>query len=177
MTCADRLYDHIQRLSFSYHDQAQSGQLISRCIEDVRAVQNFTGNGFMMLVRVVLCWSASLCCCSSPTPAWQLFHCCRSSHWHCSPPSFGSRIGKLFYKVEEALGDLSSRLQENVSGAQVVRAFAREEHEIKRFRKADRHLFDVQLATIRLVRQDHPCHPLSGRHVHGRHLVVWRATW
>ncbi|TFG69785.1 MAG: ABC transporter ATP-binding protein, partial [Anaerolineales bacterium] len=63
---------------------------------------------------------------------------------------FGRRIGKLFYKVEEALGDLSSRLQENVSGAQFVRAFAREEHEIGRFSKADRHLYDVQLATIRL---------------------------
>src|SRR5512143_2593578 len=39
----NRLYNHIQHLSFSYHDHAQTGQLISRCIEDVRAVERFTG--------------------------------------------------------------------------------------------------------------------------------------
>src|SRR5512133_3721644 len=39
----NRLYDHIQRMSFSFHDHSQSGQLISRCIEDVRSLQNFTG--------------------------------------------------------------------------------------------------------------------------------------
>ena len=50
----NQLYDHIQRLSFSYHDHAQSGQLISRCIEDVSAVQNFTGTGFTTLTQVIL---------------------------------------------------------------------------------------------------------------------------
>src|SRR5690606_31096334 len=50
----NQLYDHIQRLSFSFHDHAQSGQLISRCIEDVRSLQNFTGNGIIELSRVIL---------------------------------------------------------------------------------------------------------------------------
>ncbi|MFN2234329.1 MAG: ABC transporter transmembrane domain-containing protein, partial [Anaerolineales bacterium] len=41
----NRLYDHIQHLSFSYHDRTQTGQLISRCIEDVSSIQQFTGSG------------------------------------------------------------------------------------------------------------------------------------
>jgi len=41
----NRLYDHIQHLSFSYHDYTQTGQLINRCIEDVRSVQQFMGCG------------------------------------------------------------------------------------------------------------------------------------
>ena len=45
----NKLYDHIQRLSFSFHDHSQSGQLISRVIEDVRSIQNFTGNGIVDL--------------------------------------------------------------------------------------------------------------------------------
>ena len=41
----NRLYDHIQHLPFSYHDRSQTGQLISRCIEDERAIERFTGPG------------------------------------------------------------------------------------------------------------------------------------
>jgi len=41
----NRLYDHIQHLTFSYHDHAETGQLISRTIEDVRSIERFTGNG------------------------------------------------------------------------------------------------------------------------------------
>ena len=41
----NQLYDHIQHLTFTYFDHVQSGQLISRCIEDVRSIQGFTGQG------------------------------------------------------------------------------------------------------------------------------------
>ena len=50
----NRLYDHIQHLSFSYHDRTQTGQLISRCIEDVSSVQQFTGSGMVELIQILL---------------------------------------------------------------------------------------------------------------------------
>src|SRR6266540_3616072 len=50
----NRMYDHIQYLPFTYHDHAQSGQLISRCIEDVRAIEQFAGGSVADLVRFVL---------------------------------------------------------------------------------------------------------------------------
>ena len=50
----NRLYDHIQHLSFSYHDHAQTGQLISRTIEDVRSVERFAGSSVVELIQVVL---------------------------------------------------------------------------------------------------------------------------
>jgi ABC-type multidrug transport system fused ATPase/permease subunit len=50
----NRMYDHIQYLPFEYHDHAQSGQLISRCIEDVRAIERFSGSSIAELVRFVL---------------------------------------------------------------------------------------------------------------------------
>src|SRR5688572_21091502 len=46
----NRMYDHIQYLPFTYHDHAQSGQLISRCIEDVRAIERFAGSSIAELV-------------------------------------------------------------------------------------------------------------------------------
>jgi ABC-type multidrug transport system fused ATPase/permease subunit len=50
----NRLYDHIQQLSFSYHDHSQTGQLISRCIEDVRSVQQFIGSSIVELTQLLL---------------------------------------------------------------------------------------------------------------------------
>ena len=50
----NRMYDHIQRLSFTYHDHAETGQLISRTIEDVRSIERFTGNGIVDLIHLIL---------------------------------------------------------------------------------------------------------------------------
>ncbi|MCQ3952953.1 MAG: ABC transporter ATP-binding protein [Chloroflexi bacterium] len=50
----NRMYDHIQYLPFAYHDHAQSGQLISRCIEDVRAIEKFAGSSIPELARFLL---------------------------------------------------------------------------------------------------------------------------
>src|SRR5208337_1716632 len=58
---------------------------------------------------------------------------------------FGVRITRLFYAVDNTLGDLSAQLQENVSGAQVVRAFAREPHEIERFDQINRLYFKARV--------------------------------
>ena len=61
---------------------------------------------------------------------------------------FGQRVSRLFLAVDNALGELSSRLQENVSGVQVVRAFAREPYEIERFDRANRSLYRARLTVI-----------------------------
>jgi ATP-binding cassette subfamily B protein len=62
--------------------------------------------------------------------------------------AFGQRIGNMFLVVDNALGDLSSRVQENVVGVQVVRAFAREPYEIGRFDKANRHLYNARVTVV-----------------------------
>jgi len=59
--------------------------------------------------------------------------------------NFGRKVGAYFLAVDQAIGVLSSRLQENVSGAQVVRAFAREKYEIKRFSEANRVLYNARV--------------------------------
>jgi ATP-binding cassette subfamily B multidrug efflux pump len=145
----NQLYDHIQRLSFSYHDHAQSGQLISRCIEDVSSVQNFTGTGFTTLAQVVLLLVGITILLFSENPRLALISMLPLVPLALLTTSFGRRIGKLFYEVDKAVGDLSSRLQENVVGVHVVRAFARERYEIDRFGRANRHLFNVRVKTMR----------------------------
>ena len=145
----NRLYNHIQHLPFSYHDSIQSGQLISRCIEDVSAIQNFARAGFLHLLQVFSLMIGVMI---------MLF----ISNWKLAiigmipivpllimTITFGGKVGKLFYIIDDDLGEVSSRLQENVIGAQVVRAFAREESEEKRFGEANRKLYNSRLDALR----------------------------
>jgi ATP-binding cassette, subfamily B, multidrug efflux pump len=144
----NRLYDHIQRLSFSFHDHTQSGQLISRCIEDVRSIQGFMGNGIVELIHVSLLLVAILIILIAASPTLALISLLPMIPLVMVTSGFGRRIGKMFLLVDNILGELSSKLQENVTGVQVVRAFAREQHEIGRFEASNRDLFKGQYAVL-----------------------------
>jgi ATP-binding cassette subfamily B multidrug efflux pump len=144
----NRLYDHMQHMPFSFHDHAQTGQLISRCIEDVRAIQDFLGGSLIDLIQLVLLsvgiiiimfadnWKLALIALVPIVPLL----------WVAA--NFGRRLSVLFYAVDTALGDLSSRLQENVTGAQVVRAFAREPYEVERFDEMNKAYFDARVKVV-----------------------------
>ena len=144
----NRLYDHIQHLSFTYHDRAQTGQLISRCIEDVRAIQNFAGTGLVELLRVVLLLVGVSTLLFTANPRLAAIALLPLIPLMLLAGDFGRRIGGYFLNVDRALGDLSARLQENVSGVQVVRAFANEPHEMERFRQSNRLLYNSRVRVV-----------------------------
>jgi len=137
----NRMYDHIQYLPFAYHDHAQSGQLISRCIEDVRAIERFSGSSIAELVRFVLLTVGILFVMLSSNVTLALIALLPMIPLILMTGNFGTRIGKLFFAVDMAVGEVSNRLQENVTGVQVVRAFARENYEIQRFEAANMDVF------------------------------------
>ena len=144
----NRLYDRMQYMPFSFHDHSQTGQLISRCIEDVRSIQDFLGGSLIDLVQLLLLgvgiiaimlaanWKLALIALVPMVPLV----------WVAS--NFGRQLSVLFYAVDMALGDLSARLQENVSGAQVVRAFAREPYEIGRFDEMNKTYFNARVKSV-----------------------------
>jgi ATP-binding cassette subfamily B multidrug efflux pump len=144
----NRLYDHIQNLSFAYHDHAQTGQLISRCIEDVRSVQNFIGGSIVELTQLIFILFGALAIMF--TSNWQLTLIAILPIFPLVWMTFvfGDLVTVLFFKVDTLLGDLSARLQENVTGAQVIRAFAREAHEIDRFDESNRAYYNARIKVI-----------------------------
>ena len=152
----NRLYNHIQYLSFSYHDHSQTGQLISRCIEDVRSVQNFIGSSIVEMAQLIFLLLGALGI--MLTANWQLtliailpiFPLVYLTY------KFGLRVTELFFQVDNLLGDLSARLQENVIGAQVIRAFAREPYEIQRFDQTNRDYYKARLRVIGTLAQVMP---------------------
>jgi ATP-binding cassette subfamily B protein len=144
----NKLYDHIQHLTFNFHDRMQSGQLISRTIEDVRSVQRFTGQGIAELAKVIMLFVGIVSLLILDN--WQLALISLSPMIPLvlATTRFGRKISAFFLAIDNALGELSSRLQENVSGVQVVRAFAREPHEIERFDEANRDLYSARITVI-----------------------------
>lgn len=144
----NRLYDHIQYLPFAYHDHAQSGQLISRCIEDVRSIERFAGTAVAELVRFVFLTIGIVYIMFSENSQLAVIALLPIIPLSLMTSNFGTKIGKLFFDVDNAVGDVSNRLQENVVGVQVVRAFAREDYEIKRFDTANQHVFNTWVHVI-----------------------------
>ncbi len=144
----NRMYDHIQNLHFTFHDHSQTGQLISRCIEDVRSIQNFAGSSIIEIIHLSVMGIGVIAILVTTNFWLAIIALLPLIPMAMMTVDFGGRATRLFYAIDTALGDLSARLQENVSGAQVVRAFAREPHEIERFDESNRTYFKSRIKII-----------------------------
>ena len=144
----NQMYDHIQRLSFTYHDHAETGQLISRTIEDVRAIERFTGNGIVDLIHLFLLFIGIVAVLYTANPRLATIALLPMLPLVLITTNFGRKIGDYFLAVDNSLGELSTRIQENVLGVQVVRAFAREPYEIQRFNFTNRILYNARISVI-----------------------------
>lgn len=142
------MYDRIQRLPFSFHDHSTTGQLINRCIEDVRAVQNFAGGHIVEIIHLGLLSVGVIWALFASNPGLAAIALLPLLPMVLVTTDFGRRITRLFYDVDNALGDLSAHLQENVAGVQVVRAFAREPEEMQRFDVTNRAYFNARIKVI-----------------------------
>ena len=142
------MVDRIQYLPFTFHDHSTTGQLINRCIEDVRAVQNFAGGSVIEIVQLGFLSIGVISALVASNPLLAVICLLPLIPMAMMTTDFGERITKLFYHVDNTLGDLSAQLQENVSGVQVVRAFAREPHEINRFDKINQSYFKARVKVI-----------------------------
>jgi len=142
------MYDHIQYLPFGYHDHAQTGQLISRCIEDVRSIQDFAGGSIIQIVQLAVLSVGVVAVLVSSNAGLALIALLPLVPMVLMTTDFGQRITRLFYDVDNNLGELSARLQENVTGVQVVRAFAREPYEMARFDQTNQAYFKSRIKVI-----------------------------
>jgi ATP-binding cassette subfamily B protein len=142
------MYDHIQYLPFTYHDHIQTGQLITRCIEDVRAIQNFAGSSIIEIIQLIIMTIGVATVLVTTNLKLAIIALLPLIPMLMMTTDFGQRVTRLFYNVDNALGELSARLQENVTGVQVVRAFAREPYEMDRFDQGNRAYYEARIKVI-----------------------------
>ncbi len=142
------LYDKIQRLPFGFHDHTQTGQLMSRCTEDVSALARFVGQGVVELLNVLMLLGGILFLLFRESVFLTLLSLVPLTALALVTYRLGQRMGPMFLLVDQALGDVSSATQENLTGVQVVRAFAREMFEKEKFAKANRKLYDSRVQIV-----------------------------
>jgi ABC-type multidrug transport system fused ATPase/permease subunit len=144
------LYTHIQQLSFSFHDQAQTGDLLTRSMSDVEQLKNFTGRGMLMIFNLLLLvigvalalvamnWKlALLSLVILPLLYWRAAH-------------FSRAMRPLFRAVQDQVATVATLVQDNAAGARVVKAFGQEQREIDRFDDENEILYQRYLDSTRL---------------------------
>ncbi len=134
-TLRRKLYDAMQRLSFSFFDNAESGQLISRATSDVQRVAGFFNQALfasleaitiLVGITIYMFWMSPLMAVVALAPLpLALFMVVRTA----------TRVRGLFKEARDAYGSVTNSIQENIAGVQVVRAFAKEDYEIERFER------------------------------------------
>jgi len=171
----NQLYSHIQGLSFRFHDQTRTGELMSRTTSDVERVRRFASMGIFQIVQIVLVTGGV---------AVVLF----ITDWQLAvlsllivpilvgiALSFAKRIRPLFQMVQEAWADVNVVVQENLAGARVVRAFAQEDAEARRFAPVNAELNDRTVTVMRMFAMRAPLfNAILGA---GQVAVLWFGGW
>jgi ATP-binding cassette subfamily B protein len=150
------IFEKLQTLSFSYHDRAQTGKLMTRMTSDVELVRLFVGNGLLQLISalvmlvgaivimLIMNWQlAMIILALIPVILVILF-------------LFVSRVMPVSQKVQQELGALNTILQENLAGLRVVKAFAQEKYEIRRYGNKNEELLVINMDLVRIFSKYFP---------------------
>ena len=131
----DFLFDHIQRLSFSYHATTPTGDLIERVTSDVDALRRFFSEQGIGIGRIVLLFVINFIAILNLNVKLGLLSVIAIPFMLLVSVWFFKRVTKAFenYQSQEAV--LSTTLQENLTGVRVVKAFGRQEYEKGKFEK------------------------------------------
>lgn len=132
----NELFAKIQRLSFSYHDRNQTGQLMIRATDDVEKVRGFIGQGLLLTLQALILLVGTLIILAFTNFSLTLTVLPILPLAVIVFMVFGAVAQPLFGKVQQRLDALNSILQENVAGIKVIRAFVRERQEQERFNTA-----------------------------------------
>lgn len=133
-----RFYEHLQALPLGFFQQRQTGDLMARATNDLGAVRMICGPAIMYAANTVFTGLGSLFFMLRISPRLALVALVAMPVVAVATRVFGQRIHLLFTRVQERFGGMSSRVQENLAGLRVVRAYARERYEEAAFDGANR---------------------------------------
>jgi ATP-binding cassette, subfamily B, multidrug efflux pump len=143
------LYAKIQRLSFSYHDRNQTGQLMIRATDDVEKVRLFIGQGLLQLVGAFLLIVGTLIILFNTNPRLTLVVLPILPLALIIFMIFGTISQPLFARLQARLSALNTILQENLAGIKLIKAFTREKSEQAKFDSAATNLMQQQIVLSR----------------------------
>lgn len=147
----DNLYMHIQKLPYNYHVKAQTGDLIQRCTSDVDTVRRFLGSQTVEIARTIFMVAFSIYIMLNINVKMTLISILIVPVIFVIALVFFIKIKASFLLSDQKEGELSSTLQENLSGVRVVRAFGRQKYEMEKFDKKNAEYRDLSYRLIHLL--------------------------
>jgi ABC-type multidrug transport system fused ATPase/permease subunit len=144
------LHDKLQSFSFSYHDRARTGQLLARAISDVDRVRFVTGRAVLRLIEVVTLTVGIAAAMMAMNLGLALLVLTIVPILTLAALEFGRRYRPLSLVIQQQIAEITARLEQNLRGARIIKAFAQEDAEIGRFGEENRRLFRYNMAAARM---------------------------
>jgi ABC-type multidrug transport system fused ATPase/permease subunit len=143
------LYDKLQRLSFAFHDQAQTGELMSRGTADVEAIRIFFGRGLLGMIQIAILFLAiSFLLIRANWPLALLTMAFLAAvGWRAV--IVARLLRPIWLRIQQLTAVLGTILEENLTGVRVVRSFAHEREESKKFSAQATILYDQHIGATR----------------------------
>ena len=147
----NRLYEHFTKLSPQFYHKSRTGDLMAHATNDINAIEVTAGDGVLTLVdsialgsmvifsmAVFLSWELTvICLLPMPIMAW-------------ATSKYGNMLHERFHKAQEAFSDINDKVQENISGVRVIKAFGQEEAEKAEFKKLSDDVVEKNIAVARV---------------------------
>ncbi len=137
----NQMYDKVQHLSFTYHDNANVGTIVTRSISDVNEIQRYYAFGLLDSINVAVLVIGSLTVMFYTSPLLTLIAVLPFVPLILLSRNFAMTVSEMWKQIMERTQTLSNHIQENALGAQVVRVFARENYETNKFFNTNESLF------------------------------------
>ena len=145
-----RMYNHLQSLELGFFDSQQTGQLMSRATIDLQSIRFFLGYGLIFLTQNALTLALSSIVMFTIKPDLAALALAPMPFVVLSAMRYSRRSRPAVQEIQQRLAELTAEVEESISGVRIVKAFAREEHMLGRFRRSVLRVFDQNIYSTRL---------------------------
>jgi ABC-type multidrug transport system fused ATPase/permease subunit len=152
----ERIYGHLQRLELGFFDHQQTGQLMSRATVDLQAVRFFLGYGLVFILQSALTLLLAGVAMILINPTLGLIAMAPVPFVVFISQRYGRRARPAIQEVQQRIAELTANAEENISGVRVVKSFAREPLQLRRFRHSVSRVFDQSMIATRLEARYNP---------------------
>ena len=143
-------FSHLLKLDPTFYHNTQTGDIMARATNDVEAVRMMIGPGIMHIGNAIVSTIIAILFMLYLSPKLTLYSLLPLPVLSIVVNRLGNAVHKRFMKIQEYFAVLTSRVQENLSGVRVIRAYHQENSEINNFGKHNRKYVDLNVSMIRV---------------------------
>ena len=155
------LFDHIQGLSLDYFDDANTGELMARVKDDIDKVYQMVGMEAMLGIEVILNVVLVLYFMVTINPLLTLLPLVCMIVCGSAAIIMEKKLDKVYDDISEENAELTTIAEENLAGVRTVKAFAREQMEIEKFRKHNEKYYDLNMKEAKTIIKFYPVFQLA----------------